>query len=344
MAPSPIFDSHVYVFPHAPSGLARLNSLLPDPLRSGMRHWLKPFSQSLHQIQTYVRHLPNGPRHTLEQLGMVAPLPSLLVESTSEDLREAMKESGVSQALVVAHPPWIENEFILDLCQEELCKGNPQFIPAVYLPPGTRRPGEALKKLVARGARALKLHPSADGENPDSPRYRQLLATAEELGVPVVLHTGRFQLPFILKAPELGDAQLFTPWFERHRELRFVLSHMNYSQPHLALDLAEEFANVDVEISWQPSELIGEAVRRLGAERVLYGSDWPLLGHNMSIGLARVRDCVDSGLIDESEAEKVLGSNAITLFLGKNSDASSKASTTPDAEEKTRKAEAAHAD
>ena len=304
-----VIDFHVYAFPDRLTGLDRW---VTDPVRAGLRASLRPFANSLHHAQTYLRYLPGTPRRTLEQLGLLAPIPALLVESRYSDLKAAMDEAQIQRAVVVAHPPFIENDFVLELAERD-----PRLIPAVYISPGTRRPAEVLRKLVQRGARALKLHPSADGERPDAPRYRALLGTAQMLGLPVIVHTGRFQIPFILKAPEYGDAECFTPWFETYPDVTFVLAHMNYSQPLVALDLAEQHPNVLLECSWQPAELIGEAVARLGAERILFGTDWPLLGNNMMVGRRRVADCVDSGVLTEIEAELVLGGNAQRVLFGK---------------------------
>jgi predicted TIM-barrel fold metal-dependent hydrolase len=89
---------------------------------------------------------------------------------------------------------------------------------------------------------------------------------------------------------------------------------MNYHDPLAALDLAEEHANVRVDTSWQPTEIIGEAVRRLGAEKVLFGTDWPLMGQNIAVGLARVRDCVATGMFTQADADLVLGGNAARLL------------------------------
>jgi uncharacterized protein len=307
--PRLIVDLHVYAFPPTLTGHPLLGGLLPQGLRSELRRWLRPFSNSLHYAQTYVRYFPSAPRRALEQLAMLAPIPNLLVEASPEDLLEAMREAGVSHALVTAHPPLAENDFILQLCMH-----HPELLPCVYIPAGTPKPAEALRHLALKGARALKLHPSADGEDADSPRYKALLQCASELGLPVILHTGRFQIPYLLKCPEFGDAQRFVTWFEAFPSLRFVLAHMNYSQPQVALDIAEDHANVQVEISWQPVEIIEEAVRRLGAERVFFGTDWPLMGNNLSVGIRRIDACVADGVLDPAQAAQILGLNARKLL------------------------------
>jgi hypothetical protein len=171
-----------------------------------------------------------------------------------------------------------------------------------------------LKNFAKKGARALKIHTAADGEGVDSERYHELLATATELGLFVILHTGCLHSNLVFKKPELSRAELFAPWFTEYPDLTFILAHMNFHEPQVAMDLVIEHANVHVDTSWQPAETIGEAVRRVGSDRVLFGSDWPLLGNNISVGLERIEDCVETGLITREDARKILGENAVRLL------------------------------
>jgi predicted TIM-barrel fold metal-dependent hydrolase len=114
--------------------------------------------------------------------------------------------------------------------------------------------------------------------------------------------------------PSKARLENFAQWFSGFRGIRFILAHLNFHEPEVAMALAEEHDNVSVGTSWQPSEAIGEAVRRLGAERVFFGSDWPIVGHNMEVGVARVRDCVTTGTLTEDEAALILGDNASKLL------------------------------
>lgn len=315
--PQVVIDCHVHVF--------------RDPLRSSLlkwvprsaegtvgevrrraRNWMKPFTSSMHRAQTLVRYLPQPVLKRIDQFSGFAPLPNLLVEGTLSDLREEMKAADIDRAVIIAHPARplaIPNEFVLDICGHD-----PNFIPAVNISSGTSRPGLALKSYVHRGARFLKIHPAADGEGVDSPRYRALLRVAADMGLPVILHTGCLHTHLLYKTPEQGEVQRFAPWFEKYKNVRFILAHMNFHNPNIALDLAEEHDNLFVDTSWQPAEIIGEAVRRIGADRVLFGTDWPIVGGNLSVGRSRIRDCLSSGLLNESQSRLILGEN-ITKML-----------------------------
>ena len=312
-----IIDSHAHIFPDRLDQLAqwlpqaaRTQGLPPiERLRNLARSWLQPLTGTLHETQSYLRYLPESARKGLDELSGVLPLPNLLVESTAKDLKARMHEAEVDRVMIIAHPPYIPNELILETCQDD-----PSFIPVVKPDLRNARLGAQLKSMVKKGAKALKIHPASDGEGPESPRYHTLLKTASELGLPVIVHTGCLHLRLVYKEPEHGHAQIFEPWFREYPEVRFILAHMNFHEPDVAMDIACSHPNVWLETSWQPAETIGEAVRRIGPDRVLFGTDWPIVGNNLSIGLRRVRECTQIGMITPQDEEKILGLNAAKLF------------------------------
>lgn len=299
-----IIDAHAHVFPEI------MSRLMPERWRASARDWIRPFVNSMHSLQPLVRVLPGQARTHFERLSSLAPVPSLLVESGPDDLKRAMASAGIDRSVLIAHPPVIDNEFILELCQEH----KDTLIAAVNISPGASRPGIRLARYAKRGARALKIHASADGEPLTSPRYTALLKEADKEGLVVILHTGCFHIPFLYKDPHLSEARNFIPWFRKYPKLKFILAHMNFHDPQVALDLAESYAGVYVDTSWQPTEMIGEAVRRLGPEKVLFGSDWPLVGNNLAVGLRRIQSSVEGGLISEDDAALIRGANARRLF------------------------------
>lgn len=263
----------------------------------------------MHKTQTLLRHLPESARKKLDRVSGLAPWPGLLFESTDADLKEAMTEAGVDKALVIAHPPVISNEAVLDACSH-----SPNLIPVVNIAKGIPRSSITLKKLHLQGAKLLKIHPPADGEGPKSSRYRNLLDTASELGMPVIIHTGCMHVPFVYKNSEMGRAEAFSPWFSSYPKTQFILAHMNFHEPEVAIDLCEKFENIYIDTSWQPAEVIGEAVRRLGSSRILFATDWPFVGNNFMVGIRRIEECVEAGLMTENQSSQILGGNAATLL------------------------------
>jgi len=304
-----IIDSHAHVIPTLRS---RLLDSIKEPittLRRKSRVFLKPVSSSVHRVQTFLRLLPKEARDRIDEMNAIIPFPNFIVESTYEDLKEVMHETGISHTVVIAHPPFISNDFVL-----RLAKRDPSIIPVVNIPPETKRYGQLLRHYVKRGARALKIHAAADGEDLDSIRYQALLSTASELQLPVILHTGCIHTHLFYRKPELSGAKNFSAWFSEYPDIQFILAHMNYHDPSEAIQLAKRHRNLHLETSWQPAETIAEAVRELGAERIMFGTDWPFAGNNQEVGLKRIRIAQKSGWITESQMELILGKNAARVF------------------------------
>lgn len=311
---SAIVDFHTHVFPDSLE--KNIFERLPESqlskildFRKRARAFLRPFAKTVHRTQTMMRHFPDGARERLDRLTGILPFPNLLFESTPGDLKEAMNEASVDYAVIVAHPPVISNEFVLEVASD-----NPRLIPAVNLPPGTPRVRSTLARFRKRGARLLMLHPAGDGEGPTSKHYAKLLSAAAELDLPIAIHTGQIHSNVLYRNPEMGRAELFEPWFAKYPQTKFVLAHMNFHDPQLAMDLAQRHENLYLDTSWQPAEAIGEAVRRVGAEKVLFASDWPFVGNNLKVGLKRMREGERIGLFDEAQSRLILGQNALRVL------------------------------
>ena len=89
------------------------------------------------------------------------------------------------------------------------------------------------------------------------------------------------------------------------------MGHGNIVYINASIDVAARNPNVYLETSGMPMHTkIKEAVERVGPDRVMYGSDAPF--HHPAVEIAKVRL---SGLKPEL-VERVLGRNALSLFLG----------------------------
>ena len=309
-----IIDSHVTVFPQTLDPLLERVSVGPlakirsrnfidrarQQVRRTGRKWFRPIAESLHKFQPLARVLPSSFRKGISSIEGLASLPSMMFEATASDLSEVMSENRVSLAVAVALPPFSTNDFIL----REAVK-NPNLIPVVSIESDSPNPSQTLKRYASRGARALKIH---------TPEGVDWLQAAESLSLPVILQTGQLHLSLPGQPSGESGAESYAPWFELYPRIRFLLTQMNDHLPVVALDLAERYKNIWLDTSRQPSEMIGEAVRRIGANRVLFASGWPVGGSNVAVGLRRIQECVEMGWITEDEATRVLGLNAAEFF------------------------------
>ena len=178
-----------------------------------------------------------------------------------------------------------------------------RLIGFVRLNPNHRREARAaLRRAVAEhGFRGVKLHPTTTLAHPAAAPTVELLRDCGDLGVPALFHCGDdpYTTP---QAIALGADQA--------PDTAVVLGHMGgYLHVDEAITMAERHPNLYLETSAMPyPHKIAEAVGRVGAERVIFGSDGP--GCNPELEVAKVRMV---GLPPDAE-RLALGGNAARLL------------------------------
>jgi predicted TIM-barrel fold metal-dependent hydrolase len=73
------------------------------------------------------------------------------------------------------------------------------------------------------------------------------------------------------------DLDSFVPVLRDHPTVNTCLAHMNRGAPDRAWAVMKDFDHVYTDTSWSTPDLVARAVATVGAERVMLGSDWPLL-------------------------------------------------------------------
>jgi predicted TIM-barrel fold metal-dependent hydrolase len=177
-----------------------------------------------------------------------------------------------------------------------------RLIPFVRLNPNYEEamPG-LLSRAVALGVRGVKLHPTTTLAHPAGEATVALLRRCGDLGLPVLFHCGDDSYT----TPEtMGLAAEAAP------DCQIVLGHMGgYLHVEEAVEEAERHPNLHLETSAMPyPQWIATAVDRIGADRVLFGSDAP--GCNPSLELDKIRRL---GLGAAAE-RRILGGNAADLL------------------------------
>jgi hypothetical protein len=113
----------------------------------------------------------------------------------------------------------------------------------------------------------LKLHPLEMAVDPLSPNGRIAFEAATAFDIPLMVHTG-------MGVPFASPTRLIT----RAREfphLPIIMAHAGfiiYTQD--AMISAEICNNLYFEPSWCSGQLIGNMIKKFGADRVMMGSDW----------------------------------------------------------------------
>jgi predicted TIM-barrel fold metal-dependent hydrolase len=170
------------------------------------------------------------------------------------------------------------------------------------LHPGRDGAPDLLRTAVTgMGFRGLKLHPVSTLVPPAGDATIGLVRVAGELGVPTLFHCG--DEPFTTPL-SIAPAAAACP------DSTIILGHMGgYFHVDEAIDVAERHPNIVLETSAMPyPEKIREAVRRIGPERVVFGSDGPV-----SRPVLEREKVMIAGLSDEA-TRLVLGENAARLL------------------------------
>ena len=202
---------------------------------------------------------------------------------TAEALLAEMDVAGVDVAVIMTmtDAPAVSDHGV-ELIHEVIGRFPGRFEAYVRVHPFY---GDEAERLVVRAIRdlrfsGLKLHPVTTLAHPAQEPTLRLIRAAARLGAPTMIHCGDEPLTTPL---ELEQVALRVP------EATIVLGHMGgYNHGADAIEVAERQPNVLLETSASPDPgRIGEAVRRLGAERVIFASDAP--GCSQALELAKVQ-------------------------------------------------------
>ncbi len=314
-------DTHAHAFP-SPEVHAQA---LPEPARAATGAAASALSRAARALPA----LPIPPLFDVERLASfrkrrpllfaqasellmgVAMLPQVALRATLDDLVASMDRNAITHTVVIAGWPAAPNEWLLDTAPGY----GGRIIPVAHPP---QLPAEApqddceiaFDMLAEAGARGFKIHLNMDGLPADCSVYRAMFEIARARDLFVIIHTGRFNTIAYKNQQPVSPGQ-FADYFADFPEVKVCLAHMNRDEPREALDTIRQFENVYADTSWQTAESIAGAISEVGPERILLGSDWPLLHADLQGECARLLERAAS----ETDFETITGKSAAT-FLG----------------------------
>ncbi|MBQ8080920.1 MAG: amidohydrolase [Clostridia bacterium] len=173
----------------------------------------------------------------------------------------------------------------------------------------------ALKNPCFRG---IKLHPNNSGMNIDDPYNDAIADCAVGLGCPIAVHA----YPASAREQDRGDfcaPARIKAWMKRHPGLRVIVCHLGGFQWEDAVEL-DAFFDISAILPDLAERFgvreAGDILRRFGAERLLFGTDWPFsrtLRHDEI--LDRYMDLLDQMAFSEQEMLRIGRKNAEELLL-----------------------------
>lgn len=167
------------------------------------------------------------------------------------------------------------------------------------------------------GVRGFKFHPTVQNFDPSDTRFYPLYELIQELGLPVIFHTGQTGigagLPggFGLKL-RLSNPLLLDDVAADFPALQIVMAHPSVPWQDEALAVATHKANVWIDLSgWSPKYFPQNLVRQANSllqDKVLFGSDFPLISPDRWLKDFAALD------IKQEVRPKILKENAIRLL------------------------------
>lgn len=167
-----------------------------------------------------------------------------------------------------------------------------------------------VERALAAGIKGFKLHPDTQKVNMDDPRlmdFYEIIAGR----VPLVMHTGDYRYDYssprrlknvlkafpdlVIDAAHLGGWSIYDVGFD-------VLHEDLFNEERLFVDSSSTFL-------WIGQRHMGELINKWGADRVLFGTDYPMGNPALELSLM-----LGVGLTD-AQLEQVLYKNA-EVFLG----------------------------
>lgn len=220
-----------------------------------------------------------------------------------EAIIELMNEAGIEKAIVMTYadaPVLNPNalEYIHDACK----KYPDRLIPYARINPHADNAATLLEEaIVDLKMKGLKIHQESVTAAAHHDSVIRLVKKAAEFDAPILFHSGD---------EALSLPQQFTKLAEAAPEATIILAHMGgYHHTDDAIQVCEKYDNLLLDTSACPyPQKIKEAIERLGANRVLFGSDGP--GCNPKLELQKVKRI---GL-SENEEQMVFHDN-IALLL-----------------------------
>lgn len=232
---------------------------------------------------------------------------------TLEALGEAMDKYGVDKSVVLnIVTKEKQHEHVLKFAKEVDSDKSGRFIAFASIMPGSPRALEYVWKASDEALKGLKLHPALQRIDVDDKRLFPVYDLARALNLVVIFHGG---WDTTYRDEMRASVQMTINIVKNFPGLRLVAAHMGGM--HLARDVMENLAgkyelyfdtSYATDDPWLDARIFRDIIRKHGAHRILFGSDFPWHLPSAEMELIRGLD------ISDEEKDMILGQNAARLL------------------------------
>lgn len=234
-------------------------------------------------------------------------LPVKPLDGTVGTLLATGREHGITHFIVhsvATRPEQVSNINRFLAASELTAEG--AFTALGTMHPDSMNKQKDMDELLDLGLHGVKIHPDIQRFNADDPKIMPIYEMCEEYGLPIVVHTGDHRFDF-------SNPERVVNVLKRFPNLKFIGAHFGgWSVWERALQLLPDFPNITVDTSssfyWLAPEKAVEIIRAYGAERVMFGTDYPMWNQQPEIDYLKKLDLTDK------EFEDILRGTCARMF------------------------------
>lgn len=222
-------------------------------------------------------------------------------ETTVEQAIDVMKSSGVDAAVCLPADATPNQKLLNEIKNRNDFK----FYFAAWINPDDKELDIFLDKNI-NDVFFLKFHPSVQRRRITDNSYKKYIELAIENNKPIVVHCGNWK--------EIASFEYPLELAKKYPELKIILAHLGGDQPGIYLECAKEVKKLNSKNIFLGTEsvrefyFVNEAVNTVGADRVIFGSDYNLGLPKMYIPI------IESLKISDTEKESIFSGNLLGIL------------------------------
>lgn len=223
-------------------------------------------------------------------------------KGTLEDLKQSAIEAGVKH--VVFHSTATKPAQVANINDWLAQRCDPMLIGFGTLHPDYGDIEGEFDRIIRMGLKGIKLHPEFQGFYADEPKMDRIYRTIGSR-LPILIHTGDLHY-------DNSSPRRIANVLERFPEIRLISAHLGghrqweASQKHLVGK--NLYMDTSSALWFMEPEKAVEIIRRHGTDRIVFGTDYPIVRHGTEL------DLFNRLPLSSQEKEAILYGNAARLL------------------------------
>ncbi len=222
--------------------------------------------------------------------------------TTVSDAVKVLKDSGVDSAVALPCDTYRNEELLNEIKSQNEFK----FHFACWINPDDGKLDSFIEKNL-KDIKAFKIHPSFQKRRVNDKAFAKYLDIAEDNNLPVIVHCGRWQ--------EIAGFTYPIEEAKKRKRLNVIIAHLGGDQPSLCTSCASAVKESGLKNVYLGTEsvrefyFVNQVVKTVGADRVIFGSDY-------NLGLPKMYIPIIESLSISSEEKELIFHRNISRLLG----------------------------